>query len=111
MTDRQDDEILKRQKIFLDHVEYAIRVANRKIIHRHVQNISEDDVLRLAMAVGELRARYLAQGMKLIDKEEGVVFDAAEISRLAKQREAFDEATQVFEALRRAIERGYVDVS
>jgi hypothetical protein len=110
MSDNSDAELLARQHRFLEQVEYAIRIANRKIINKYVSKITRDDVLKLAMTVGEIRARYLQAALKLVDREEGVVPDASEISRLAKARETFDEAVSAFEALRRAIERGYVDV-
>jgi hypothetical protein len=110
MAESNDADLLARQRHFLDQVEHAIRIANRKIIHKHVPKITRDDVLKLAMTVGEIRARYLQAALKLVDREEGVMPDAAEISRLAKARETFDEAVSAFEALRRAIERGYVDV-
>jgi len=111
MAEQGDADLLARQKHFLDQLEQAIRVANRQIIHKHVPKITKDDVLKLAMTVGEIRARYLEASLKLIDREEGVMPDASEITRLSRARETFDEVVAAFEALRRAIERGYVDVS
>ncbi|MBM3569164.1 MAG: hypothetical protein FJX46_10480 [Alphaproteobacteria bacterium] len=106
-----DAQLLAQHQKLLDDLERGIRVANREIITRHVKRkVKGDDVMRLAIAVAELRARYLDQALRLIDREKGVVPDSAEIKRLAAARETYDEALHAFEAFRRAIERGYVDV-
>jgi flagellar biosynthesis/type III secretory pathway chaperone len=106
-----DDKLLARQKQFLDQLEKTIRAANREIIHRHIPKLTVDDVTKMAIAVAELRARYLDAAKRLTEREQGVAPDAADVNRLAKARETYDEMLHAFEALRRAIERGYVDVS
>jgi hypothetical protein len=112
MTDGSDDDLLlRRQQAFLQQIERVIRAANREIIHKHLPEISGDDVTRLAVVVAELRARYLEEAAKkMAERDQGVPPDSAEIARLAKAREHFDEVAHAFDALKRAIERGYVDL-
>jgi hypothetical protein len=111
MSDKPDDTGFPAQhEQFLANVEKMVRTANREIIHRHIPVFSTDDVTRLAVAVAELRARYLVAARRLIEHERGVVPDTADMVQLAKAREMFDEAVHAFEALRRAIERGYVEI-
>jgi hypothetical protein len=106
-----DDGFPARQKVFLDNVERTIRAANREIIHQHIPRVTGDDVTKLAVVVAELRARYLDAARRLIEREQGVAPNSAEVAQLAKAREMYDEAMHAFEALRRAIERGYVDIA
>jgi hypothetical protein len=100
-----------RQQRFLANVETMTRAANREIIHKHMTAVTADDVTRLAVMVAELRARYLKAAMGLVDREGGVAPDAGEVSKLARARETYDEAVAAFEAMRRAIERGYVNIA
>jgi hypothetical protein len=111
MSDKREESgFPARQEEFLANVEKLVRAANREIIHRHIPVFTADDVTRLAVAVAELRARYLTAARRLIEHERGVVPDNADMVQLAKAREMFDEAVHAFEALRRAIERGYVEI-
>lgn len=105
-----DDRLLARQQKFLQQIERTIRAANREIIHKHLPAISADDVTRLAVVVAELRARYLDSAKRMAERDQGVAPDASEIAKLARAREHYDEVTHAFEALKRAIERGYVDL-
>jgi hypothetical protein len=100
-----------RQQRFLANVETMTRAANREIIHRHLPAVTADTATRMAVLVAELRARYLEAAMRLVDREGGVAPDSGEMAQLARAREMYDEAVQAFEALRRAIERGYVDIA
>lgn len=100
-----------RQQRFLANVETMTRAANREIIHKHMAAVTPDDVTRLAVLVAELRARYLKAAMRLVERESGVAPDASEIAQLSRAREMYDEAVHAFEAMRRAIERGYVNIA
>ena len=100
-----------RQERFLANVETMTRAANREIIHKQMAAVTADNVTRLAVLVAELRARYLKAAMRLVEREGGVAPDSGEMAQLARAREMYDEAVHAFEALRRAIERGYIDVA
>ena len=105
----QDDaQLLERQAGFLEDIERAIRATNQAIIHRRLPDLDEATVMRLAAAVAELRGRYLEAALAMIAHEDGVPPDQADINKIAKSRMMFEEAVAGFEALRRAIERGYV---
>lgn len=94
----------------LDRVEVAVREANRAVLHHKIPELNEAAFMRLAVAVAHLRADYLAQAMTLGRDGQGHA-TAAEIARLAELRGAYDEAVAAFEALERAISRGYIDIS
>jgi hypothetical protein len=106
-----DADFPSRQQRFLANVERMTRAANREIIHKHMSAVTPDDVTRLAVLVAELRARYLKAAMRLVERESGVAPDSGEMAQLSRAREMYDEAVHAFEAMRRAIERGYVNIA
>ena len=101
---------LVAQRRFLDEVENGIRMVNREILHEKVPDVTQDRFLKFAVMVSRLRASYLAAAFELVDSGAHIP-DNAIFDDLKSKREKYDEAVQAFDALRRAIERGYVDVS
>jgi len=101
---------LVAQRRFLDEVENGIRMVNRELIHENIPDITQDRFLKFAVMVSRLRASYLAAAFELVDSGAQIPDDDI-IADLRSKRERYDESVQAFEALRRAIERGYVDVS
>jgi hypothetical protein len=87
-----------------------VREANRAVIGQRVPELTRDAFLRLATVVARLRAEYLAAALSLGKDTRGAV-TAEEIARLSKLRSAYDETRMAFEALERALSRGYVDIA
>jgi hypothetical protein len=100
----------RAQKRLLDEVEHGVREANRALIGQRISELTRDSFLRLATVVARLRAEYLAAALSMGKETRGAV-TAEEISRLAALRTAYDEARMAFEALERAVSRGYVDIA
>ena len=98
------------QKRFLAQIEQGLRVANRQIIHERIDALSTEAILAFAVSVGRLRARYLKAAFELAINEQGDPPDRAQIDELRTRREMYQEARTAFEALREAIEKGYVDI-
>ncbi|MBT3361674.1 MAG: hypothetical protein HN403_18780 [Rhodospirillales bacterium] len=112
MTDQQDDyQNFMQHKRFFGKIEQGIRAANRQIIHKRIDNMDKDTILGFAVAVGRLRARYLQAAFKLGVDEHGNPPDREMIKELRESREMFEEAKNAFEALREAVEKGYVDIA
>lgn len=111
MRESNDDyRQLLGQKRFLGEIEQGIREANRQIIHQRIPSLNKDAIMAFALAIGRLRARYLEAAFQLGVADDGDPPNPAEIHELKTRREMFEEARYAFEALREAIERGYVDV-
>lgn len=102
-----DGELLRRQRHFLEQVERKIATANREILHGEIPQLDQASFVRLAEQVARLRAAYLRSALGGI---EGNSLDGPAVEELRHRREAYDEARHAFEALQRAIERGYVDI-
>ena len=102
-----DGELLRRQRHFLEQVERKIATVNREILHAQIPELDQASFVRLAEQVARLRAAYLQTALGVAKNGES---EAAVVEELRRRREAYDEARLAFEALQRAIERGYVDI-
>lgn len=112
MADSTDDyHRYAEQKRFLAEIEQGVRLANTEILHKRITELSQDNILSLAVSVSRLRASYLAAAFKLSVNEQGEQPDADQVSELRNKREMYEEARLGFEALRDAIEKGYIDVT
>ena len=101
----------KRQQ-FMIEVNRAIALANREVIHQTLASpISADQVIAFAVSVARVRARYLEAAFKITEKNQNEPLGEGEIDSLKRQRQAYEEARDAFEALTHAIERGYVDLA
>lgn len=113
MSDEEHSDDYKKlmdQKRFLNEIEQGIRIANREIIHSRIPALDKDTVLSFSVAIARLRARYLEAAFRAAETDKGEPLDQSEVNQLRTHREAYEEAKLAFEALRYAIEQGYVDV-
>ena len=101
-----DTALLRRQRAFIDDIERNIRAANREILHARIPELDQESFVRLAHHVARLRASYLESALAA----EGSSDAASWVNALRDQRQAYEEAREAFDALQRAIERGYVDI-
>jgi len=110
MAENDDYKNLLKQKHFLGEVEQAIRFANTELIHKQIPILNNDTILAFAVQVGKLRANYLEAAFKVGLKESNEPPTSEVIEDIKNKRELFEEARLAFDALRDAIEKGYVDV-
>jgi hypothetical protein len=106
MTSEQLDQ--KRRHAWLEFkgaMDKAVVAANREVLGK--LKLSRDQFLRLALNTASLRAAYLQQGVEIGSLRSPT---REQLEELALMRHAYDEARQVFEALERIIERGYVEI-
>ena len=88
----------------------AVREANRAAIAATIGPVTKDQVLRVAIAVSRLRARYLREVLKLAAEGGARAMDPTAILEMRQLREAYEGALSGFGALRHALERGYYDL-
>lgn len=106
----QDADLLRKQKVFLQQVEFELRHINREVIHGHIPDLNRESFFRLAKFVAGLRSHYLEVALAVSQTEPGSAEAEAQMIALGKARRQFDEARDSFAALERAIEQGYVDI-
>jgi hypothetical protein len=111
MNEHADDATLLRlQRRFLEEVERSIRVANRDILQETIPELNQERFVQMALRVARLRASYLQVALGSERDPDSAPGASAWATRLREHREAFEEACAAFDALQRAIERGYVDI-
>ena len=110
MSENEDYKDLMKQKHFLGEVEQAIRFANNELIHKQIPILNKETILAFAVQVGKLRANYLEASFKIGLNESSEPPTSEVIDDIKKKRELFEEAKLGFDALRDAIEKGYVDI-
>ena len=108
--DRDDAALARRQLQFLHEIEKSIRGANLEILHARIPELNKESIVQLAVVVAQLRASYLQGALQLARSDAAAEDWAEQVATLRLHREAYEEARDAFEALQRAIERGYVDV-
>jgi hypothetical protein len=98
----------KRRHAWLEFkgaMDKAIVAANREVLGK--VRLTRESFLRLALTAAELRVAYLNKGLEVGAARQP---SAAQLEELAEARHRFEETAQVFEALERVIERGYVEI-
>jgi hypothetical protein len=96
----------EEQKRMLAFIDKSVRLVNREVIHKHIPGLTKERFVEFAASVARLRADYLSSAMKAFLDGEG---DEKELAELAHKRKLFEEGVKAYEALHRALERGYID--
>jgi hypothetical protein len=90
----------------LEQIDYTAYLANREVIGHALAGAGADSFQRLAVAAAVARSRWVAAA--LAATEAAAPPSAAVVDELARLRQAYEELTKVYEAMRRMVERGYL---
>ncbi|GAA0205445.1 hypothetical protein GCM10010203_66390 [Actinomadura yumaensis] len=102
-TDPHEQRRLRGQ---LEQIDYAAYVANKELIGHTLTGLDAASLQKLAVLTAGARAKWGAEALRLAHSGSPVTPD--QVARLTAARTAFDELAEVYEALRRMVERGYV---
>ncbi|MBL8806826.1 MAG: hypothetical protein JNN22_08280 [Rhodospirillales bacterium] len=94
------------QKKMLAYLDKSIRLVNREIIHKQIPGLTRERFIEFAASVAKLRADYLKAAMDCFLDDKS---DAEQLEGVQQKRALFEEGVKAYEALHRAIERGYID--
>src|SRR4051812_25171642 len=103
-----DPREMAAQRQFLEKLEMAVALANREVIHKVIPNLNQETFQLLAVMVARFRASYLEAAIKL--STSAGAMDPHALEELKQKRVVFEETRAAFDALERAIERGYVEM-
>lgn len=92
---------------YLEQIDYAAYSANRKVMGAALGGVDGKTFERLALATAQARAIWVGKSMAAT--EAGRPLSAEQTAELARLRAAYEELTEAYEALRRMVERGYVE--
>lgn len=105
-----DDDVDPKTKRLLhghlEQIDYTTYAANRRVLSGTLANIDTEKLQRLASATALARTRWVVAGLSLADVDPFPT--PQQIKTLAELREAYEELTEVYEGLRRMVERGYL---
>ena len=90
----------------LEQIDYAAYDANRKVLAATLSGVDVQKFQRLGLATAQCRARWVAAALAATEGSQ--VPTPEQIDRLARLRMAYEELSEVYDAMRRMVERGYV---
>lgn len=94
---------------FLNDLDLGIRAANQEIIHGRIPDLDLKKAFVFATMVARLRADYLEAAFKHCTVSTHPAPE--DIEDLRTKRLSYEEARDAFQALRHAIESGYIDIA
>jgi len=105
--DAMDPKAQRQLRGHLEQIDYTAYDANRKILSASLAGIDAKKFERLAMITAQARARWVATG--IATSEAGLILTPDQIAELARLRSVYEELSDVYEAMRRMVERGYLE--
>lgn len=105
--DLADPKAQRQLRGHLEKIDYTAYAANRKVLSATLAGVDVKKFEQLAFATAQARARWVATGIAA--SESGRALSPDQIANLAALRSAYEELAEVYEAMRRMIERGYLE--
>ncbi len=93
----------------LEKIDYTAFAANREVVAAQVGSMDIARFQRLALAAADARARWVAEALAVTADARSP--SPEQVSRLVQYRSAYEELSEVYEAIRRMIERGYLPLT
>ena len=91
---------------YLGQIDYAAFAANQEVVSKALGDVDLGKFQRLAIAAAHARAQWVAVALAMTETPGAP--SAQQINDLTALRRAFDELADVYEAMRRMVERGYL---
>jgi long-subunit acyl-CoA synthetase (AMP-forming) len=104
--DDVDPKAQRQLRGHLEEIDYTAYAANRKVLGAALKSTDVQRFQRLGLAAALARARWVAAALAATDG--GQAPSPAVIEQLAHLRTAYEELAEVYDAMRRMVERGYL---
>ncbi|WP_426032485.1 hypothetical protein [Caulobacter sp. DWP3-1-3b2] len=104
-----DPQTQRRLRGHLEQIDYTAFASNSAVIAQVLDKSDSGKFQRLAVAAATARARWVAEAVAMT--EGGVAITPEQTVRLSALRAAYEELAEVYEAMRRMVERGYLTYS
>jgi hypothetical protein len=101
-----DPQEQRRLRGLLEQIDYSAFIANREVLAQMVPGLDPSAFQRLAVMTATARGTWVSEGLR--QSESGAPATADQIARLTVARAAYEELAEVYEGLRRMVERGYI---
>lgn len=104
--DASDPHAQRRLRGHMEQIDYTAYVANKEVIGQAIGHTDANKFQRLGIAAAQARSRWVAAA--LAATENGQAPSAEQIDKIASLRMVFEELSEVYDAMRRMVERGYL---
>lgn len=101
-----DPQAQRKLRGYLDQIDYTAYAANRRVLGKTLVRADAEKFERLGRAAALARTQWVAEALNAT--EGGHMPTRDQIEKLAQLRAAYNELTEVYDAMRRMVERGYV---
>jgi len=107
--DDLDPQAQRRLRGHLEQIDYTAYAANREVVGAMLGTTDAQKFQKLGVAAAQARARWV--GSALAASDSGQPPSHETIEKIARLRMAYEELTEVYDAMRRMVERGYIAYS
>ena len=104
--DAKDPKAQRQLRGQLEHIDYTAYAANQQVISAALAEVDAKKFEHLALVTAQARARWVATGIAA--SQSGRPLSAEQIAELSHLRTTYEELAEVYEAMRRMVERGYL---
>jgi hypothetical protein len=104
--DAGDPHAQRRLRGQLEQIDYTAYVANKEVIGQVIGQTDLQKFQRLGVAAAQARTRWVAAA--LAATESGQPPRPEQVEKLAQMRVIYEELAEVYDAMRRMVERGYL---
>ncbi len=101
-----DPQAQRRLRGQLEQIDYTAFASNREVIGRALGQTDTSQFQKLAVAAACARTQWVSEALAL--SESAGSLTPEQVERLTHLRATFEELTEVYEAMRRMVERGYL---
>ena len=102
-----DPQAQRRLRGHLEKIDYTAYASNREIIGKAFGPTDIGKFQRLALTVAQARADWVLAGLEI--SESAHTPDDPRVEKLAQLRMAYQEFAEAYDAMRRMVERGYLN--
>lgn len=103
-----DPHAQRRTRGLLEQIDYTAYAANKELIGQALGQGDIKKFQRLAVAAAQARAVWIAQALAF--SASGGKLSSGDLAQLHHLRTTFEELTEAYEAMRRLVERGYLQM-
>ncbi|HEX5377915.1 MAG TPA: hypothetical protein VFW47_05045, partial [Phenylobacterium sp.] len=104
-----DPAAQRRLRGQLEQIDWTAFASNREVIGAVLGKADAQKFQRLAVAAAHARAMWVKEALNMTETSSGL--EPRQAAKLAELRANYEELTEVYEAMRRMVERGYLGYS
>lgn len=102
----EDPAEQRKRRGHLEQIDYTVFAANQAVMGKTIHHVSLEDFQNLALSASKARGAWVDAAMAAARSRSPL--SEQEVQRLAHLRCAYDELCEAYEAMRRMVERGYL---